>query len=173
MGELEALLDKFPKDVPAAAIDSVIKANNVIDRYSKPACFLIACRPEDDIMLDLLTKIDDDRRLKYYVVCTMTEFNLLYEHLKHLERKYRIGITPAIVVSDRRKTIKNFADAFNADLVVTSERQHEGDRESEFSNCMTRDNEWIDSYRPLFWFSDEDVKAYDEVMDIVHAEART
>ena len=95
------------------------------------------------------------------------------ELLKYLERKYRIDLTLAGVVSEKKKTVKNFADAFKADLVITSERQYEGDTVSEFQNCMTCDNDWIDSYRPLFWFSDEDVKAYDDAMDLIHAEIRT
>lgn len=167
--KIEEIVDRFPANVPAAAIDTVIKGRAVLDRYLHPVCFLMACRPADDDMVDLLTKLDPDKRIRYYVVCTMDEYNVLAEHIKYLERKYEVEIDVAAVTHTYETTMHMFADSLKADLVITSDVA-EG---SEHETCVTIDHNWIDSYRPLFWFTASNLAMYDSAMNIVHAEVRT
>lgn len=167
--KIEEIVESLPTTIPAAAIDAVIKGHAVIDRYLHPVCFLMACRPEDDDMVDLITKLDPEKRIRYFVVCTMNEYNVFAEHIKYLERRYGIDIDVAVVTYTPETTVHVFADSMKADLVITSEIAER----SEHETCVTIDREWIDSYRPLFWFTASNLALYDSAMKIVHAEART
>lgn len=71
--------------------ESILKANSVINRYSAPYCSISGGR-DSDIMLDLLSKVDKDNRLRYVWFDTGIEYQATKDHLQYLENKYGIDI---------------------------------------------------------------------------------
>lgn len=74
----------------------------------------------------------------------------------------------------KKKSLKQFIKD-NADLNIYGVRKSEGGiRALAYKNCYT-DNagEGCSSYRPLFWFTDEDKLEYEQVHNIVHSKCYT
>jgi len=74
------------------AQDAIYKAERQIARHSKIACS-ISGGADSDIMLDLIHKIDTEKKTEYVFMNTGLEYEATKRHLKYLEDKYKIKIT--------------------------------------------------------------------------------
>jgi len=62
----------------------------------------------------------------------------------------------------------------NADLIVMGIRRAEGGvRQFMYKGCYTHDTTQTPTYRPVFWYSDDDKRYYDEHFGIVHSDCYT
>ena len=85
--EVQKLLEKA--DGNFAIFDSVAKAHAVLSRYDSIACSISGGK-DSDIMLDLISKIDKDRKVRYIWFDTGLEYQATKDHLRYLEEKYHI-----------------------------------------------------------------------------------
>lgn len=81
-------------------VDSFIKANSVINSplYDTVLCS-ISGGSDSDVMLDLISRVDLDKKVKYIWFDTGLEYQATKDHLEYLEQKYNITI-------EREKAIK-------------------------------------------------------------------
>lgn len=73
--------------------------NTKVDEYSRIAVS-VSGGSDSDIMIDMFTKCDDDKKVKYVFFDTGLEYQATKNHLDFLEKKYNITI-------DREKAIKS------------------------------------------------------------------
>lgn len=71
--------------------DAAYKADRHIDCATKIACS-ISGGADSDIMLDLIHKLDDEKKTTYIWFDTGLEYDATKRHLKYLEEKYNIEI---------------------------------------------------------------------------------
>lgn len=285
-------LDEFMEQSPTLAVlDSFVITNN---KVSNPCYKNIMCSisggADSDVMLDILTKLDTDKKVQYVFFDTGLEYQATKDHLKYLEEKYGIEIKvekavkpiptccrtygqpfvskivshriaqlqrynfkfedkpfeelvkeyctevaeekallnpniyveiegkyyrgcctalrwwcngfmrddgvmgkynigynkylkefmvanpPTFNISDqcctyaKKKVAKNFKENNNIHLNVYGVRKAEGGaRASAYKNCFTADVNGVDEYRPLFWYKNEDKKAYEEAFGVTHS----
>ena len=72
-------------------VNAFAKAWDVLGRYTKPACS-VSGGSDSDIMLDLLTCLDEERKIRYVWFNTGLEYSATKKHLEFLEGKYGITI---------------------------------------------------------------------------------
>ena len=85
-------LCKIAEQAPDGFVqDAVLKANMQIERHRKIAC-LISGGSDSDIMLDLLYRLDDEKKIVYIWCDTGLEYEATKQHLKDIESKYGIEI---------------------------------------------------------------------------------
>ena len=71
----------------------------------------------------------------------------------------------------KKEPVKKYMKSKNFDLSCVGIRQAEGGvRATKYKNCYTAELEGADQYRPLFWFTDADKKAYDGHYNIRHSD---
>ena len=93
MKNKDALMD-FVKASPNVWIqDAIFKADDHIERGEKILCS-VSGGSDSDIMLDLLHKLDDEKKIVYVWCDTGLEYEATKRHLKELEEKYNIEIVP-------------------------------------------------------------------------------
>lgn len=85
---MDKLLDNCP-DILIA--DSIIVTNKKIQDYKNIVCS-ISGGADSDIMLDLCTRLDNDKKITYVWFDTGLEYQATKRHLKYLEDKYNIEI---------------------------------------------------------------------------------
>lgn len=85
------LLDYARTNGSYAIHDSLLKAGNVISRFSKPCCSISGGK-DSDIMLDLISRVDKRNRVKYVWFDTGIEYQATKDHLDYLEQKYGVKI---------------------------------------------------------------------------------
>ena len=74
-------------------VDSFVKANSVINNPSYERIFCsISGGADSDVMLDLIHKVDKDKKVKYVWFDTGLEYQATKDHIKFLEEKYNIII---------------------------------------------------------------------------------
>lgn len=71
--------------------DSYLKTENVLNRYKHPCC-PISGGKDSDIMLDVISRLDTDKKVKYVFFDTGIEYAATKKHLDYLERKYGVKI---------------------------------------------------------------------------------
>ncbi len=263
---LQTVLDNLPNFKSDEIIKSFVKGYSIINRdmYKHPVCS-ISGGSDSDIMLDLIYRIDEQKKVTYVWFDTGLEYKATKDHLKYLEDRYGIEIRrekankpipvctrdygqpflskeismyierlqkagfnfedlpyedmlkqypnckssvrwwcnrKAIGETDnysrfnisQRKYLKEFLIAnpptFNisfkcckyakkdvahrlitntgCDLMIIGVRKAEGGaRATAYKNCYTQGE---NSYRPLFWFKNEDKLVYDKAFDIKHSD---
>lgn len=74
-------------------VDSFVKANSVINNpcYETILCS-ISGGSDSDVMLDLIHRVDLNKKVKYVWFNTGLEYQATKEHLDYLEQKYNITI---------------------------------------------------------------------------------
>lgn len=87
MESLEKLLDGFPSDTPATITDALVKANAVLDRYEHPVCS-VSGGADSDIMMDIIHRVDPERKTKYIWFDTGVEWQATKNHIAYLEYRY-------------------------------------------------------------------------------------
>lgn len=91
MKDNENLAD-FVESIPDSWVqDAILKANVHVDRGEKIACS-ISGGSDSDIMLDMLYKLDEDKKITYIWFDTGLEYEATKRHLRELEEKYGIEI---------------------------------------------------------------------------------
>lgn len=61
--------------------------------------------------------------------------------------------------------------SIKADLDIFGVRKYEnGARQMAYSSCFTTGKGKTDEYRPIFWYTDADKRAYEDTYDIVHSD---
>lgn len=263
---LQTVLDSLPDFKSDEIIKSFVKGYSIINRdmYKHPICS-ISGGSDSDIMLDLIYRIDEQKKVTYVWFDTGLEYKATKEHLKYLENRYDIKIRRERAVKpipvctreygqpflskyvsymiqqlqdvnfswqdlsyeelidsypnrvgalkwwcnckgsfediensrfniSRNKYLKEFIilnppsfrisnkccdyakkkvsnrviKETNCDLMIIGVRKAEGGiRAAAYKNCYTQGE---NSYRPLFWFKDEDKRVYEDVFNIKHSD---
>lgn len=89
MKGLYELLDECPKNKTIA--DAMVIASAKVRNYDKIACS-ISGGSDSDILIDMLAKLDPDKKIKYLFINPGLEYEATKKHLKKLEEKYEVEI---------------------------------------------------------------------------------
>ena len=242
--------------------DCYIKADNILHKFSNPCCAISGGR-DSDIMLDIIYRLDIDKKVKYYWCNTGVEYQATKDHLDYLEQRYGIKIErikaikpipttcqeygqpflskhvsdkisclqrhgfawedepfdvlikrypraksallwwtngkantkqynimgnkflkefiianpPSFNISNKcceyakKKISHKFEKDNNCDLSIIGVRRSEGGiRATAYKNCFSDNQNGVSQYRPLFWFTNEDERNYDELFNITHSD---
>lgn len=87
----EIYWDVVAKAPPGAVLDMFSKAWTEINRHENIVAF-ISGGSDSDIVVDVLTKLDTEKRIRYAYCATGMEYEATKRHLKDLEEKYGIKI---------------------------------------------------------------------------------
>lgn len=90
MNAVDFLIETTPD---AWAQDAIYKADIQIKKHNKIACS-ISGGSDSDIMLDLLHRLDPEKKITYIWFDTGLEYEATKRHLKEIEQKYNIEIVP-------------------------------------------------------------------------------
>lgn len=90
---LQTVLDSLPDFKSDEIIKSFVKGYSIINKpmYKKPICS-ISGGSDSDIMLDIIYRIDEQKKVTYVWFDTGLEYKATKEHLKYLEERYGIEI---------------------------------------------------------------------------------
>lgn len=85
------ILETCPKN--KTIVDNFIRAYSIInnDKYKNIVCS-ISGGSDSDIMLDICTKVDENKKINYVYFDTGLEYKATKDHLNYLENKYNINI---------------------------------------------------------------------------------
>ena len=84
---LDEALDKCADNNNYTIYTSMCKAQRILMRSYSPVCS-ISGGSDSDIVLDLIHKVDEDGKVKYFWIDTGLEYSATKEHLDFLEQKY-------------------------------------------------------------------------------------
>lgn len=68
------------------------KASSIISKFDHPACSISGGGGDSDVMLDIISKVDTEHRVKYVWFDTGVEYQATKSHLGYLQDKYKIKI---------------------------------------------------------------------------------
>ena len=90
---LTDVLNSLPNFKSDEIIKAFIKGYSIINNsmYEHPICS-ISGGSDSDIMLDLIYRIDEQKKVTYVWFDTGLEYKATKEHLKYLEDRYQIKI---------------------------------------------------------------------------------
>lgn len=91
--------------------NSFAKARSVLSKYNNIMCS-ISGGSDSDIIIDLISKIDDQKRVHYVWFDTGLEFSATKEHLTFLEQKYGITIEREKAVKSIPYSARNYGQPF-------------------------------------------------------------
>lgn len=262
MNRLDELMEKSPT---LSVLDSFVITNNKLSNPNyKNIMASISGGADSDIVLDMLTKLDCDKKVKYVFFDTGLEYQATKDHLKFLEEKYGIEIIkekavkpiptccrlygqpflskqvsefiqrlqrhnfgwtnqpyedllieypkckaalkwwcnkwgdnskfnisynkflkefmlthpPTFSISNKccyyakKLVAHNYKKNNHIDLNIYGVRKAEGGaRATAYKNCFTsrQDEGEADEYRIMFWYTNEDKKAYEQTFDVEHS----
>ena len=89
------IIDSIDNEV---IVKAFLKANSVLNSYSRPCCSISGGK-DSDIVLDIIWRVDKDKKMRYVWFDTGLEYQATKDHLDYLENKYGITI-------EREKAIK-------------------------------------------------------------------
>lgn len=89
--EFDSILQKCEEAKNLTIFDSFVKTYPKIDVKQRIVCS-ISGGSDSDIMLDMLTKLDTEKKIKYIFFDTGIEYGATKEHLVYLENKYGVEI---------------------------------------------------------------------------------
>ena len=94
-------------------IDSFVKANSVINSplYKTILCS-ISGGSDSDVMLDLISRVDLNKKVKYVWFNTGLEYQATKDHLDYLEQKYNIEIIRESAIKPIPLTCKEYGQPF-------------------------------------------------------------
>lgn len=93
-------------------------------------------------------------------------------------KEYMIAHPPTFKISckcckgAKKDNAKKYLSEYRADLNLTGIRRSEGGaRLSAYKSCfdLAKDTESWDNYRPIFWYTDKDKEAYDDIFGVTHS----
>ena len=88
---LENCLDKCSEAGNYTIYTAFCKANRILLSHYDPVCSLSG-GSDSDIVLDMIHRLDENGRVRYFWIDTGLEYTATKEHLAELERKYGIAI---------------------------------------------------------------------------------
>lgn len=94
-------------------VDSFVKANSVINSplYETILCS-ISGGSDSDVMLDLISRVDINKKVKYIWFNTGLEYQATKDHLDYLEQKYNIEIIRERAIKPIPLTCKEYGQPF-------------------------------------------------------------
>lgn len=94
-------------------IDSFVKANSVINSplYNTILCS-ISGGSDSDIMLDLISRVDKEKKVNYVWFNTGLEYQATKDHLDYLEKKYNIKIIKERAIKPIPLTCREYGQPF-------------------------------------------------------------
>ena len=96
-----------------------------------------------------------------------------------LLKEFLIAYPLHIPISDKcceyskKKVAHNYQQDNYCDLSIVGTRKLEGGIRQAHNSCFNADTKGIATYRPLFWFSKEDKRAFEEIFGITHSDCYT
>lgn len=90
---------------------SFIKAKYLIESFDNPCCSISGGK-DSDIMLDIITRVDKDKKVEYVWFDTGIEYQATKDHLKYLEQKYGIEIHREKAVKPIPLSCKEYGQPF-------------------------------------------------------------
>ena len=113
--ELNNLLSNIKNPtIGKAILTTYHKLNNC--HYKKVLC-TISGGSDSDIVLDLLTKCDNNKIVQYFYFDTGLEYEATKEHIKHLQDKYNIVITTLKPKTPIPLAVKKYGQPFLSKMV--------------------------------------------------------
>ena len=99
-------------------VDSFVKANSVINSplYETILCS-ISGGSDSDVMLDLISRVDRDKKVKYVWFNTGLEYQATKDHLDYLEQKYNVTIARERAIKPIPLTCKEYGQPFLSKFV--------------------------------------------------------
>lgn len=99
-------------------VDSFVKANSVINnpKYKTILCS-ISGGSDSDVMLDLISRVDLNKKVKYVWYNTGIEYQATKDHLDYLEQKYNITIERERAIKPIPATCKEYGQPFLSKFV--------------------------------------------------------
>jgi 3'-phosphoadenosine 5'-phosphosulfate sulfotransferase (PAPS reductase)/FAD synthetase len=94
-----------------AITDGYLKANNILKRYKRPCCSISGGK-DSDIMLDIISRLDTEKKVTYVFFDTGIEYQATKEHLNYLENKYGITIKRVKANKSIPTTCKEYGQPF-------------------------------------------------------------
>ena len=92
-------------------VNAFAKAWDILGRYQRPACSLSAGF-DSDVMLDLIWRLDEDKKVRYVWFNDGFEYKATREHLTFLENKYGIQIEKVNPVKPIPQCVKEKGQPF-------------------------------------------------------------
>lgn len=145
-------------DDDITVVDSFVKANSVINNPSyKNIMCSISGGSDSDIILDLIHKVDINKKVKYVWFNTGLEYQATKDHLKYLEEKYNIEIIRERAIKPIPLTCKQDGEPFiskYASSMISRLQKHNFKWEDrpfdelikEYPNCIGGLKWWCDKY---------------------------
>lgn len=89
--DIYEIFETCPKN--KTIVDNFIRAYSIInnDKYKNIVCS-ISGGSDSDVMLDICTKVDENKKINYVYFDTGLEYKATKEHLNYLENRYNINI---------------------------------------------------------------------------------
>lgn len=115
---LQTVLDSLPDFKSDEIIKSFVKGYSIInsDMYKHPICS-ISGGSDSDIMLDLIYRIDEQKKVTYVWFDTGLEYKATKEHLKYLENRYGIEIRRERAIKPIPVCTRQYGQPFLSKLV--------------------------------------------------------
>lgn len=92
-------------------IECFLKADSVISKFQNPCCSISGGK-DSDIMLDIITRVDTDNKVKYIWLDTGVEYQATKDHLAYLEEKYDIQIIKVKAVKPIPLSCREYGQPF-------------------------------------------------------------
>lgn len=106
-------LDGLPNFKDEEILKSFIRGQSIInDRNYKSILCSISGGSDSDIMLDIIHRIDEDKKVKYVWFDTGLEYQATKDHLKYLEDKYGIEIIREKAIKPIPLTCREYGQPF-------------------------------------------------------------
>ena len=97
-----------------------------------------------------------------------------------LLKEFILQNPPAFAISSKcceyakKKVAKQCIEQYQADLSIVGLRKFEGGiRSASYKNCFSEHLGGCDEYRPIWWYTNDDKKDYEEAFGIVHSRCYT
>lgn len=104
----------------ATVVDAFVKADSVINNSNyKSALCSISGGADSDIMLDLLTKVDVDKKIRYVWFNTGLEYQATKDHIDYLENRYDVEIIRERAIKPIPLCCKEYGQPFLSKQVST------------------------------------------------------
>lgn len=132
--------------------DCLTKAHSVLSKHEKVVCS-ISGGSDSDVMLDVCTKLDPDKRITYVWINTGIEYLATKEHLDYLEQRYGIQIqrlkakksVPLVCITEGQpflsKQVSEFMWRLQSHNFDWSDRPFE-ELAKEYPNCLSALKWW-------------------------------
>lgn len=113
---LQSVLVEAGRTKNAVIADAFVKTDAMLSKSENPACS-VSGGADSDIVVDMLTKLDPEKRVKYVWFNTGLEYQATKDHLKELEAKYGIEITRCQAIKSIPTCCREFGQPFISKMV--------------------------------------------------------